>query len=43
VARYFGTSAEFWMGLQADFDLCSVEILAGATLDRIRRREDAAA
>jgi addiction module HigA family antidote len=21
LARYFGTSAEFWLGLQADFDL----------------------
>ena len=21
LARYFGTSAEFWMGLQADYDL----------------------
>ena len=39
LARYFGTSAEFWMGLQADYDLRSAEGLAGDMLARIRRME----
>ena len=34
LARYFGTSAEFWLGLQADYDMAMVrdamaEVLAG--------------
>jgi len=39
LARYFGTSAEFWMGLQADYDLRTAEGLAGDMLARIQRRE----
>ena len=39
LARYFGTSAEFWMGLQADYDLRTAEGLAGDMLARIRRME----
>ena len=40
LARYFGTSAEFWMGLQADFDLeTSARELKGA-LKRIHPRRD---
>jgi addiction module HigA family antidote len=43
LARYFGTSAEFWMGLQSDHDLRIAERAANDTLARIRRRESAAA
>ncbi len=35
LARYFGTSAEFWMGLQADHDLRTAESQAGDMLARI--------
>lgn len=43
LARYFGVSAEFWMGLQADYDLRLAERAANDALARIRRRENAAA
>lgn len=43
LARYFGTSAEFWMGLQADYDLRTAESLAGDMLARIQRMERAPA
>jgi len=43
LARYFGTSAEFWMGLQADYDLRTAEGLAGDMLARIQRMERAPA
>jgi antitoxin HigA-1 len=36
LARYFGTSAEFWMGLQTDYDLRKTEALARDALDRIQ-------
>lgn len=36
LARYFGTSAEFWMGLQTDYDLRKTEAQAKDALDRIR-------
>jgi addiction module HigA family antidote len=36
LARYFGTSAEFWMGLQADYDLRKTEQAVGAMLDTIQ-------
>lgn len=39
LARYFGTSAEFWMGLQADYDLRLAESTASDALARIRRME----
>ena len=42
LARYFGTSAEFWMGLQADHDLRQAERAANDGLAKIRRRESAA-
>ena len=35
LARYFGTSAEFWMGLQTDYDLRRAEALVHETLERI--------
>ncbi len=37
LARYFGTSAEFWMGLQADYDLRNAESAASEALARIQR------
>jgi len=43
LARYFGTSAEFWMGLQADYDLRVAEQAANDTLAHIRRMEPSAA
>jgi antitoxin HigA-1 len=43
LARYFGTSAEFWMGLQADYDLRIAETAANDTLARIQRMEPTAA
>lgn len=34
LARYFGTSAEFWLGLQADFDLKTAEAASGERISR---------
>ena len=34
LARYAGTSAEFWPGLQADFDLKTASKVAGKTIER---------
>ena len=34
LARYFGTSEGFWMGLQADYDLEEVRMRLGDRLDR---------
>ncbi len=34
LARYFGTSAEFWLGLQADFDLKTASKAAGKLIER---------
>jgi addiction module HigA family antidote len=34
LARYFGTSAEVWMGLQADYDLQTERDLNGAEIER---------
>ncbi len=41
LARYFGTSAEFWMGLQADYDLKTSSKELKAQLKRIHPREEA--
>lgn len=35
VARYLGTSPQFWTGLQAEFDLDTARIELGETLDRV--------
>lgn len=43
LARYFGTSAEFWMGLQADYDLRIAATAANDALARIQRMEPSAA
>ena len=34
LARYFGTSAEVWMGLQADYDLQTERDKHGAEIER---------
>jgi addiction module HigA family antidote len=34
LARYFGTSAEFWLGLQADYDLRVTEAEVGKKIAR---------
>ena len=43
LGRYFGTSAQFWLNLQADFDLRTTEKQARRSLDKIQplRREAA--
>ncbi|MEW6294350.1 MAG: HigA family addiction module antitoxin [Pseudomonadota bacterium] len=43
LARYFGTSAEFWMGLQADYDLRIAATAANDALARIQRMEPSTA
>ena len=39
LARYFGTSAEFWMGLQDDYDLKTCQRKLDETLGRIIPRQ----
>ena len=34
LSRYFGTSAEFWLGLQADFDLKTTMAEIGKQIER---------
>jgi addiction module HigA family antidote len=34
LARYFGNSPQFWLGLQMDYDLDATEDLLGSRLDR---------
>ncbi|MEQ8406573.1 MAG: HigA family addiction module antitoxin [Oceanicaulis sp.] len=34
LARFFGTSAQFWMTLQANYDLSRAETEAGARIER---------
>jgi addiction module HigA family antidote len=43
LARYFGTSAEFWMGIQAQHDLERAQDAAAAALRKIKPREKDAA
>lgn len=38
LSKYFGTSAEFWLGLQTDFDLEEQELMLRAELKRIEPR-----
>ncbi|RIL10822.1 MAG: addiction module antidote protein, HigA family [Proteobacteria bacterium] len=39
LARYFGNSADFWLGLQMDFDLDVARIDKGSLIDKeVRRR-----
>ena len=37
LAKTFGTSESFWMGLQADYDLEEARLGMAATLDQVRR------
>jgi antitoxin HigA-1 len=34
LARYFGTSAEFWLGLQADYDMKIAQAEHGARIEQ---------
>ena len=34
LARFFGTSAEFWIGLQATHDLTKAKLESGKTIER---------
>lgn len=34
LARYFGTSERFWLGLQTDYDLEETQLSAGAVIER---------
>src|SRR5436305_6564737 len=43
LARYFGSTPEFWMGLQAQYDLECAQEEGAASLRRIRPRERDAA
>jgi addiction module HigA family antidote len=39
LARYFGNSAEFWLGLQMDFDLDVARTGSGSSIEReVRKR-----
>ena len=38
LARYFGSSESFWMGLQADFDLEEARLRLGDRLREVRPR-----
>ncbi len=39
LARYFGTSPEFWLNLQTGYDLSSAMVKTGARIaDRVRER-----
>ena len=40
LAKYFGTSAEFWMGLQTDFDMATARASMTDVLARIVSRKD---
>ncbi len=39
LAKYFGTSAEFWTGLQTDFDMATARMTLADVLSRIVSRE----
>jgi addiction module HigA family antidote len=43
LARYFGTTAQFWMGMQAQYDLERAQDAAAAALRKIKPREYKAA
>ena len=39
LSAYFGNSADFWLGIQMDYDLDSARIETGAAIEReVRRR-----
>ena len=39
MAHYFGTSPDFWLGLQTDYDMARARASMGAALARIVRRD----
>ncbi len=39
LAQYFGNSAEFWLGLQTDYDMAKARLSMGDVLARIVQRE----
>jgi antitoxin HigA-1 len=39
LAAFFGVSAEFWMGLQTDYDMAKARVALRDTLGRIRQYE----
>jgi addiction module HigA family antidote len=39
LSAYFGNSADFWLGIQMDYDLDSARINNGATIEREVRRQ----
>jgi plasmid maintenance system antidote protein VapI len=39
LAKFFGTSAEFWMGLQADHDMALARRASADAIARIQRFE----
>ncbi len=39
MAQYFGTSPDFWLGLQTDYDMALARASMGDALKRIVRRE----
>ena len=39
LAQYFGTSAEFWLGMQTDYDMALARASMGDALSRIVRRQ----
>lgn len=41
LARYFGNTAEFWMGLQTDYDMAIARDSLRDALDRIQRIDSA--
>jgi plasmid maintenance system antidote protein VapI len=41
LAKFFGNSAEFWMGLQTDYDMAVARQTMQDTLDRIREYQSA--
>jgi len=43
LARYFGTTAEFWMGMQAQFELERAQDGAAAALRKMKPRQRHAA
>jgi len=43
LARFFGTTEQFWMNLQASYDLRKTKAEIGKKLDKIRPRSESAA
>jgi antitoxin HigA-1 len=39
LGKYFGTSAEFWVGLQTDYDMALARVSMAQVLERIVQRD----